>query len=327
MNKIILVLGWLFFMAAVPAPRSIGPVAGKPWDVYLGGKVKLEMVWINPGVFIMGSPVSEQGRKEDESPQTKVTLTKGFWMGKTETTIGEWKALMGMGVRDQVIKMLADDSLYDLKGKRQTLRDFMDFSRGETDKVLANEDDFLPMYFVSWTDAIEFCQKLNKREKAAGRLPKGYQYTLPTEAQWEYACRAGSTDAVFAGPLEIREGKAVTLDSIAWYKNNSAIGYKGKGIDHPLAGPRKSGEKAPNAWGLRDMPGNLWEWCLDWYGPYPGGQLTDPVGPASGVERVNRGGSWGSGAGDERSANRAANPFPEKSAYRGFRLALTKIPG
>jgi formylglycine-generating enzyme len=226
-----------------------------------------------------------------------------------------------------VIRMLADDSLYDLKGKRQTLRDFMGFSRQETDKVLANEDDSLPMYFVSWTDAREFCQKLNNREKTAGRLPKGYEYTLPTEAQWEFACRAGSTTASFAGPVVIRDGKSAVLDNLAWYKANSALGYVGRGLDHPLAGPRQSGEKSPNALGLQDMLGNLWEWCLDWYGPYSGGQLTDPVGPGSGVERVNRGGSWGSGAADERSANRAANPPPEKSAYRGFRLALTRIPG
>jgi formylglycine-generating enzyme required for sulfatase activity len=321
-------LGWIIFAAVTCLnAQETGPLAGKSWSLPLPGYAKLEMVWIPPGTFLMGSPPSEQGRKQDESPQATVTITKGYWMGKTEVTIGQWTALMDGGVRDQVIRMLADDSLYDLKGKRQTLRDFMGFSRQETDKVLANEDDSLPMYFVSWTDAMEFCQKLNNRENTAGRLPKGYEYTLPTEAQWEFACRAGSTTASFAGPVVIRDGKSAVLDNIAWYKANSALGYEGRGLDHPLAGPRQSGEKSPNARGLQDMLGNLWEWCLDWYGPYSGGQLTDPVGPGSGVERVNRGGSWGSGAADERSANRAANPPLEKSAYRGFRLALTRIPG
>jgi formylglycine-generating enzyme required for sulfatase activity len=171
------------------------------------------------------------------------------------------------------------------------------------------------MYFVSWNDAIAFCKKLTLEERAAGRLPQEYEYNLPTEAQWEFASRAGSKEATYAS----------ALDKIAWYGGNSQDGYQGRKLGRSGAGPRNSGEKMANAWGLQDVYGNLWEWCRDWYGPYPGGTVVDPSGPVTGAGRVNRGGSWGSGAADERSANRAKNPQPEKSAYRGFRIALCPV--
>src|SRR5882724_7757129 len=135
------------------------------------------------------------------------------------------------------------------------------------------------------------------------------------------ACRAGTTEATYAGPND-----ANVLDQIAWYDRNSAIGYVGRPIVPSHFGPRKIGLKKPNAWGLYDMQGNLWQWCLDWYGPYPGGHVVDPRGPKAGDSRVNRGGSFGSGGNSERSAARAANPQPEASAYRGFRIALSPIP-
>jgi formylglycine-generating enzyme required for sulfatase activity len=187
------------------------------------------------------------------------------------------------------------------------------------DQYLTGEADDLPMYYVSWQDAVSFCQALNARERAAGRLPADYAYALPTEAQWEYASRAGTTGA---GDGEL------ALAEIAWYDANSASGYLGRGwlIQGRRAGPHAVARKRPNAWGLYDMAGNLWEWCRDWYGPYPGGQSLDPSGPATGVVRVNRGGSFGSGAADERSAARAGNPPAEASAFRGFRLALVPVP-
>ncbi|MDB5136490.1 MAG: hypothetical protein JWP37_3093 [Mucilaginibacter sp.] len=273
------------------------------------------MVWVSPGKFVMGSPESEPGRKTDESPQTTVTLTKGYWLGNTEVTVGQWKAVTGVGLRDKVIKMLNDETLYDFEGKKLRISDFMGFDKNDPDKIMANEDDRLPMYFVSWNEAMDFCRKLNQQERAHGRLPAGYEYTLPTEAQWEFACRAGTTESAFTN----------NLDSIAWYVKNSALGYTGKGFGNPPAGPRNVGGKQPNQLGLQDMPGNLWEWCRDWCGPYPGGNVTDPLGPASGIDRVNRGGSFGSGANDERSANRAKNPPNEDSAYRGFRVALCAV--
>jgi formylglycine-generating enzyme required for sulfatase activity len=301
-----------------------GPVTGKPWNLPLPDNKTLPMVWIVPGTFQMGSPESEPGRKADESPQTQVTLTKGYWLGKTEVTVGQWKAVTGESLRDHVIKMLNDETVYDFGDQKKTLRAFMNFDREDPDKIMANEDDGLPMYFVSWNDAMDFCRKLTTQERADGALPEGYAYTLPTEAQWEYACRSGTTTATFAGPLTANGRVAPILDNIAWYGGDNTVGYQGKKLGNSGAGPRDAGEKAANPWGLQDMSGNLWEWCLDWYGPYPGGNLIDPTGPLTGSARVDRGGSWGSGVYDERSANRAKNPQPEKSAYRGFRLALCR---
>lgn len=264
----------------------------------------------------MGSPATEQGRKADESPQTTVTLTKGYWLGTTEVTIGQWKAVTGHSLRDKVLQLLNDETLDDFDGKKMKERDFMHFDKNNPDKIMANEDDGLPMYFVSWNEAMEFCKKLTEQERAHGRLPAGYEYTLPTEAQWEYACRAGTIGPTYS------DG---SLDNIAWYVKNSFIGYTGKGLGNPPAGPRDVGAKLPNKWGMQDILGNNWEWCRDWYGPYPGGSVTDPTGPINGTYRVNRGGSFGSGAFDERSANRAKNPPNETSAYRGFRVAMCVV--
>lgn len=290
------------------------PISKSTWYLMLPGNTALSMAWIPPGKFVMGSPETEPGRKPDESPQTHVTLTKGYWIGKTEVTVAQWKAVTGMGLRDKVIKLLNDDSLYDFEGKKMRIRDFMHFDKNDPDRVMANEDDRLPMYFVSWNEAMDFCRKLTERERAAGKLPPGYEYTLPTEAQWEYACRSGLSTP------------ASNLDSVAWYSQTSAKGYKGRTLgNNPPAGPRDVGTKMPNQLGMYDMLGNLWEWCRDWYGPYPGGNVTDPLGPATGIDRVNRGGSWGSGPSDERPANRAKNPPNEDSAWRGFRIALCPV--
>jgi formylglycine-generating enzyme len=300
------------------------PVQNNNFKIALAHNTMLDMVWINPGTFIMGSPGSEAGRKTDESPQTNVTITNGYWLGKTELTIGQWKAVMGESLREHVIKMLNDETVYDFGGQQKKLREYMNFNKDEAGKIMANENDSLPMYFVSWDDAIDFCKKITAQEKLKENIPEGYEYNLPTEAQWEYACRAGTTSSTFAGELIASDKKYSLLDSVAWYSGNSSINYYGKKSGNSNAGPRNAGEKKTNAYGLIDMPGNIWEWCLDVYIPYPGGSVTDYISNATGISHVNRGGSWGSSANDSRSANRAKNPQPEKSAYRGFRIALCK---
>jgi formylglycine-generating enzyme required for sulfatase activity len=240
-----------------------GPEPRQRWTI---PELGLELVPIAAGTFTMGSPASEQGRFDDEGPQPRVTLSKGYWLGKTEVTQREWQAVMG-------------NTPSNFKG------------------------DNLPVEQVSWTEAMEFCRKLTERERAAGRLPEGYAYTLPTEAQWEYACRAG-TSGDYAG----------NLDEMGWYGQNS--GNK----THPV------GQKKANGWGLHDMHGNVWEWCADWYGNYPGGSVTDPKGPVSGSGRVNRGGGWVYSAQDCRSAVRGRSGPGNRSKNLGFRLALAPSP-
>jgi formylglycine-generating enzyme required for sulfatase activity len=162
---------------------------------------------------------------------------------------------------------------------------------------------------VSWFDAVEFCNELSRQtglEPAYGmageqvtRNPKATGYRLPTEAQWEYACRAGTTGD--------RYGE---LDDIAWYDENSG------GESHGV------GQKQANGFGLYDMLGNVWEWCNDWYGRYPKEPVTDPAGAEQGSGRVDRGGSWGNGPSIVRSANRAGFTPDSRDGNLGFRLVL-----
>jgi formylglycine-generating enzyme required for sulfatase activity len=205
------------------------------------------MVWIPPGTFVMGSPAGEVDRQGDEGPATEVVLTKGFWLGKHEVTQREWEGVMG-----------SNPSQF----------------KGDPD---------LPVEKVSWGEAMEFCRKMTVRERGAGRLPKGYEYSLPTEAQWEYACRAGTRSATAFG--DALSSTQANFDGNYPYNGGAKGPYLGK--------TAKVGSYAPNGWGLYDMHGNVWEWCLDWYSDkLPVGSVTDPRGPSSGSYRVKRGGGW-----------------------------------
>jgi formylglycine-generating enzyme required for sulfatase activity len=235
-------------------------------------ELNLEMMPIPSGTFVMGSPSDEEGRDDVESPQTTVTITKPFWLGKTEVTQSQWKAVMG-------------NSLSNFKG------------------------DDLPVENVSWNDAVAFCAKLNQEYGIT--LPSGYRYTLPTEAQWEYACRAGTTIRFYYGD----DPSYRQLGKYAWYDDNSS--YK----THPV------GEKVPNGWGLYDMHGNVCEWCLDGYSDsYPGGNVTAEEALQSGSARVLRGGSWFDSAGSCRSAVRGRFRPDSSYDYLGFRVALSPVP-
>ena len=230
---------------------------GKVDVIDLGKDVKLEMVLVPAGKFVMGSLESEKGRSKDET-QHEVILTKPFYMGKYEVTQEQWEAVM-----------VNNRSFY----------------RGPK----------LPVTSVSWKDCQEFIKKLNEK-KSGG-------YRLPTEAEWEYACRAGTTTAYSVG------------DKITPKDAN----YRDSKIGEPVA----VGSYKPNVFGLYDMHGNVWEWCEDWKADYPAGAVTDPKGPATGRYRVLRGGSFDSNGLDARSSLRVVNEPSFRLVDFGFRLART----
>ncbi len=232
----------------------------------------IEMVWCPPGEFLMGSPEDEVGRKGGET-QHQVTLTWGFWLAKTETTQGQWEQVMGTSVTQQKIKGI---SYGDVNG----------------------QGALYPMYFLTWDDAQEFIEKMKLQQV----LPMGWKWALPTEAQWEYACRAG-TQTPFAGDV----------DDFAWYSENSE------------AKANPVGTKKANGWGLFDMHGNVWEWCADFPRDYAGG-ISDPVGSNYGSAPAFRGGGWRDNAIGCRSANRGSTRKWDSSGLRsdnvGFRVAV-----
>ena len=222
-------------------------------------------VWCPAGEFVMGSPASETGRYAGEVPH-EVKLSKGFWLLESEVTQGMWQSVMGTSVRQECEKA----------GGRW---------------VTSAGPDF-PMFYIDWNGAKAFCDKLSELA--------GCEFTLPTEAQWEYACRAGSQSPY----------AAENLGDAAWYAENSE--YK----THEVK------TKAPNAWGLYDMHGNVYEWCLDQYselGPEP---AADPLAAADAATHVYRGGCWDSVARNCRSAFRMKYPATTRLDYTGLRVLL-----
>ena len=159
---------------------------------------------------------------------------------------------------------------------------------------------------VSWHEAVAYCAELTEQAREEELLPEGYEYRLPTEAEWEYACRAGTTTRFSYGD----DPDYTQLGEYAWYSNNSSK------TTHPV------GQKKPNGWGLYDMHGNVWEWCLDWYGDYPGDNITDPQGPTKGTFCVRRGGRWGTPARYCRSATRDYSQPNFRHSGVGFRIVL-----
>lgn len=254
-----------------PAPRN-APAAQR---AILTNSIGMRFVVAEPGPFMQGSPISEPLRNSDERA-VEVRLTRRFAVGLTEVTQAEWRTVMGEDYKPP-------------EGVHPNEAAGLRFL-GPT----------LPAY-VSWFEASEFCRKLSLRE---GKL-----YRLPTESEWEYACRAGATSAYTFG--QAIDPTQANIDAKA-----SLDGPRAAGRPMPVA------SFPPNAWGLYDMHGNVMEWCADWKGAYELGPLTDPRGPASGELRVIRGGAWDTYAAFARSANRWANYPVLRTDYVGFRVVL-----
>jgi formylglycine-generating enzyme required for sulfatase activity len=236
------------------------------------------MVFIAPNTFVMGSPTNELHRNINEGPQTTVTLTRSFWIGKYEVTQGEYLSVTGTNPS---------------------------FFPGDLSR---------PISSVSWPDATNYCWRLTQQELAAGHIPAGSQYRLPTEAEWECAARAGtSTRFSYGDDLDY-----TSLTNHAWFILNGGLTV------HPV------GQKLPNPWGLYDIEGNVWEWCQDWLGDLPGGTVTDPQGPPSNLigEKVIRGGAYDFDVTDCRSARRFffGNHPALTDSDLGFRVVLVMGP-
>lgn len=201
----------------------------------VGGAVPLELIWIEAGSFLMGSPDDEQGRSGSREDQFQATLSSGYWISRSCLTQAQWRSLTGIG------------------------------------ETLPLEKADLPVGDLSWFDAEQICS-----EFTAGcgvELPRGFEFQLPSEAQWEYACRAGTVTRYPTGNLDS------DVDRIAWHRGNSG------GVPQPV------GRRESNAWKLHDMLGNVWEWCSDWLDEYPSRLATDWIGPESGSLKIMRGGS------------------------------------
>jgi len=314
-----------------------GKAAGELREIEVAPGVKMRFRWCSPGRFTMGSPETEKAKLRQagveenwfggETPHP-VELTRGFWLAETEVTQGQWKALMDTGLKDEVRAALQDDTLYNLGGKQQTLRDYWGAAKDADPATrIGVEDDHIAMYFINHAGAEEWCRRAGRN---AGL--RGWTLALPTEAQWEYACRSGTDTMTWTGDFAILgESNAPGLDKISWYSGNSSVGYTGQGWatedwkekQYPggNAGPRAVKTKLASEWGLHDMIGNVLEWCADWYGTYPAGAVTDPTGPVNGSYRVLRGGSWGNYAHNCRAAYRNRNTPTYRNNNLGFRPA------
>ncbi len=266
-----LVAGWGAWAACeMPAhdvPREL--------RIDLGEGVTLELLLVKPGEFLMGSPATEEKRRNDEA-QHLVRITRPYYLGKYEVTQEQWVRIAG---------------------------------RNPSEEVAPQK----PVHCVSWSDAREWLSNLQVR--AGGLLPSGMVFRLPSEAEWEYACRAGTTSA-------FSFGEAAMAGEYAWHYHNSSQQIHQVGL------------KQPNPWGFHDMHGNIAEWCLDVLTPYqfaPGETVTDPLGPvvndaavASGAEQAHivlRGGNWARTLQHLRSARRLSTSGWLRNEFIGFRAA------
>ena len=276
---LILTIGSCLPLLAEPRTNSVG----------------ITLVSVPAGSFEMGSPPTEKSRRDDENI-VSVSFDTAYFIAQTEVTQKQWRDVMGTSFSDLVDKQEGP------LGRGANL----------SNKVSGLGDD-MPMCFVNWSDALAFCKTLTKKEQDAGLIPKEMIYSLPTEAQWEYSCRAG-TKTVF--------GFGDTLTS----KDANFYGKLPYGVSEEGEYRKKMTQVKtfqPNPWKLYDMHGNLYEWCLDWYGEsLPGG--LNPKGPERGDGRIIRGGAWDRKATSCRSAYRYSRDPVRRAHNIGFRIVLIK---
>ncbi len=273
-----------FGQPARPADSFLGAKAGDEREV--GG---VRLCWCPPGRFRMGSPGGEPERRPGED-QVEVTLTRGFWMGKLEATQGQWKAVMGK-------------------------------LPGPLTAELPEGDEF-PVGNVNFAETEAFCRKLTALGRSSGELPKDWEFRLPTEAQWEYACRAGTTTATsFGDKLSSKQA------------NFKGKPYNGAELGPSLNRATKVGSYPANPWGLHDMHGNTFEWCRDWYhSKLPGGVDPDLYSALSTAalnrtgdsSRVRRGGAWPDDGWPCRSAFRLRFEPHRRYDHIGFRVVAVR---
>jgi formylglycine-generating enzyme required for sulfatase activity len=273
-----------------PSERIVGE-SPDPWNGSQAGDERevagIRLCWCPAGRFIMGSPAREPERRPGED-QVRVTLTKGFWIGKYEVTQGQWKRVIGAYPAD----------------------------------LTAGEGDDFPMYSINFAEAERFCRELTAKARGAGGLPETWEFRLPTEAQWEFACRAGTTTATSFG------------DSLSSNQAN----FQGKPYNGAAAGPSLKrtatvGSYPPNPWGLHDVHGNVFEWCRDWHhAKLPGGvdpdqyaaKVTALRNRTGSVSRVRRGGCWADEGWPCRSAFRLRFEPERRTDHIGFRVVAAR---
>jgi formylglycine-generating enzyme required for sulfatase activity len=260
-----------------PPPTFGGAKPGAPREV-----AGVKLCWCPPGKFLMGSPPDEPERRPDED-RVDVTITKGFWAGKFEVTQGDWKRVMGGRLPGPLTAELP-------------------------------EGDEFPVGNVNYAEAADFCRRLTELARASNELPGGWEFRLPTEAQWEYACRAGTATATaFGDSLSRRQA------------NFRGRPYNGAADEVPALGrAAKVGSYAANPWGLHDMHGNTFEWCRDWYHrKLPGGADPD-LYAGQGISRVRRGGAWTDDGWPCRSAFRLRFEPERRYDHIGFRVVAVR---
>ena len=251
------------------------------------------LVFIQPGTFMMGSPTNEADRAASET-QHSVTISRGFWMGKYLVTQGDYFAVVG-----------SNPSFFNGVAPNGTNYG-TDLTR--------------PVESLGWFDATNYCAMRTQQERAGGLIPTNYVYRLPTESEWEYADRAGTTTAFYLGSgLHSGQGN---FDG--QYEYDASVGTINNSSGIYLGQTTAVGSYAANGWGLYDMIGNVSEWCQDWYGEYPAGSVTDPQGAATGRIRVVRGGRWPFFAKGCRSANRNGGFQEGGGNVVGFRVVLAQ---